>query len=207
MQIKIRDEKGIEEVLYEYKSKYEPSKSKSSIFSVIWDFCFIIAALIGIVTLIYLLIISLIYFLMFFPYSLLLLIFIFILIIFKTEIETIIIDKGFKTVIITYNHDLRKSKSIKAIKFPDIKEIKIEDAYNPEGEDIRNINLVKKNGNWYSMNWLRESVDINQFTWDMGILMSKIIGVNCYYIDKDKKSTMLYKAIHEGPKPMMREIR
>jgi hypothetical protein len=186
MKIKIKDENGNEEILYEYKLEPSKPKPKSSIFSKILVFFLIIFALISIM--------SFILFLISFPYSILFVAFILILIILKPEIETIILDNGLKSVIVTYNYYYKKNKTIKAIKFSDIKEVKIIDSYDYESGDYRHITLIRRNDKWYGRNWLNESVHKNQFAWDMGIAMSKTIGVNCYYIDMDKKSTMLYEA-------------
>jgi len=104
-----------------------------------------------------------------------------------TNLESIILDKGIKSVIINYTYHSE------TIKFSDIKEIKFE-WDNTEWYEFKNIIFVKRNGRWYSRNWLKEMAGINQFPREIGITMSKIIGCNFYYKEKHKKLTLLYEA-------------
>lgn len=207
MKIIIKSENGTEKILYEpyelNKDKYELKTKDASLFAVInraWLILSVVLKGIIIIGFIALFIVAPILGLMlafgFFPFIL------------KKEIETIVFDNGLKTVIVTYKHNYKKSKTILRIKFSDIKEIKIEDGYvETEGgrDDKIFITFVKRNGEWFDKNWVRESVSndgrmlidenwVNESVVRNGISMSKIIGVNCYYIDKDKKSTMLYEA-------------
>ena len=187
MKVIIRDENGIEDVLYEYK--YEPSTPKSSIFLDMLVYFLMVLSLIGFIFFI-------LFVLKFFLISILLFAaFIFILNISNSEIEPIIIDTGIKSVIVTYKHNYKKNKTLKAIKFSDIKEVNIKDSYDYEYGDFRHITLVKSNEGLFNKNWLNERVDTNQFTKEMGIKMSKIIGVNCYYLDKDKLTLLNCKRI------------
>lgn len=104
-----------------------------------------------------------------------------------TNLESIILDKGIKSAIINYSYHSE------TIKFSDIKEIKFE-WDNTEWNDFKNIIFVKRNGKWYSRNWLKESAGINQFPKEIGITISKIIGCNFYYKEKNKKLSLLYEA-------------
>lgn len=217
MKVILRDENGTEEILYEpNQHQYELKTEGTSLFTIIiraWFILLVVLKGIIIIGFIALFIVA--------PIFGLILAFVFMPIILKTKIETMVLDNGLKTVIVTYKHNYKKNKTIIPIKFSDIKEIKIEDVFIESEYDFKII-FVKKNGNWYEENWLSESVDKNQIpvlddrykrliygnwlsesvgknqsAWKVGIIgitMSKIIGVNCYYINEYKKSTMLYEA-------------
>jgi hypothetical protein len=195
MKIIIRNENGIEEVLYEPNPIQEKPLNQSMIKRIISYILIIFFILVGIfivgnfifaffkfilndttMAIIAILIIISFCFLYLFNYS--------------YSVTFMFIDKKTKSITIDYNFEYKKKRKKEILKFSDIKEIKLQEFYADEyGTSItEHLYLVKKEENWLGYN---KKTQLN-VPFEKGVEIAKAIGVDCRHVDKDKKSTTLY---------------